>query len=80
VVWLLAVPVAHDLLGILAVDEELDRLFEPRVGDAVELHCVSLEVVALDHDAGRRRLPLDLLEPWHRPARYLGDPERERSR
>jgi hypothetical protein len=36
VVWPVAVPVAHDLLGILAVDEELDRLFEPRVDDAVE--------------------------------------------
>jgi hypothetical protein len=40
----------------------------------------ALEVVALDHDPARRRHPLDLLEPWHRIARPLGDPEGERGR
>ena len=38
------------------------------------------EVVALDHDPVRRRLPLDLLEPGHRPAGDFGDPEGERGR
>jgi hypothetical protein len=40
----------------------------------------AVEIVALDHDSVRRRLPLDPLEPRHRPARDLGEPERERRR
>jgi hypothetical protein len=39
-----------------------------------------LEVVALDYDPVRPVLPLDLLEPWHRPACLLRDPESERRR
>jgi hypothetical protein len=41
---------------------------------------LSLEVVDLDHDAVRGLLPLDRLEPRHRPTCYLGDPERESGR
>jgi hypothetical protein len=48
----------------------------PRGSQAAE----RLEVVALDHHAVRRRLSFNLLEPRHRPARNLGDPECERRR
>jgi hypothetical protein len=59
------------------------------IGNADRLHLTAeyggeasecLEVVALDHDPVRRLLPLDLLEPRHRPARGLGDPEGEGGR
>jgi hypothetical protein len=39
-----------------------------------------LEVVALDHDPVRRRLPFNLHEAEHRPAGLLDDPEGERGR
>ena len=40
----------------------------------------ALEVVALDHDPVCRLLPLDFLEPGHRPAGDLRDPEGESGR
>lgn len=37
--WLVTISVPDDPLGVLASEEELDRLAEARSDDAVEAHC-----------------------------------------
>jgi hypothetical protein len=65
-----SVPIAHDPLGVLASEEELDRLLQRVVEDAVEPHrlALGLEIIALDHDAVRRWLPLNLSNLGTRPS------------
>ena len=47
----------------------------PRRPASYPISC--LELVALDHNPVRWRLPLDLLEGWHRPKRYAARTDRQ---